>query len=84
MIIHGDKDIENRTWTTRMRGPVLIHAGGGCTRREYGETSDYARFCHGDSIWVDYPKSEDLQRGGIVGQGCAIRCRWYGGRSGER
>lgn len=26
MIIHAGKDIENRTWPTRMRGRVLIHA----------------------------------------------------------
>ena len=25
-ILHGGKDIENRTWVTRFRGPVLIHA----------------------------------------------------------
>lgn len=27
LIIHGYKDIENRTWRHRHRGPVLIHAG---------------------------------------------------------
>jgi hypothetical protein len=26
-IIFGGKDIENRTWRTRYRGPLLIHAG---------------------------------------------------------
>lgn len=26
-ILHGGKDIENRDWPTRFRGPVLIHAG---------------------------------------------------------
>lgn len=26
-ILHAGKDIENRTWCTRFRGPVLIHAG---------------------------------------------------------
>lgn len=25
-MIHGDKRIENRTWPTRYRGPLLIHA----------------------------------------------------------
>lgn len=25
-IIHGGKDVENRTWTTTYRGPILIHA----------------------------------------------------------
>lgn len=27
LISHGHKDIENRDWKTRTRGPVLIHAG---------------------------------------------------------
>lgn len=26
LIVRGGKDIENRTWPTRFRGPVLIHA----------------------------------------------------------
>jgi hypothetical protein len=26
-IAHGSKRTENRTWTTRYRGPILIHAG---------------------------------------------------------
>lgn len=26
-IIHGGKDVENRTWPTSYRGPLLIHAG---------------------------------------------------------
>lgn len=28
LIVAGIKDIENRTWTTKYRGPLLIHAGG--------------------------------------------------------
>ena len=27
LILHAGKDIENRTWRTRYRGPLLIHAG---------------------------------------------------------
>lgn len=27
MIVRGEKVIENRTWPTRYRGPLLIHAG---------------------------------------------------------
>ncbi len=26
-IVHGGKDVENRSWATSYRGPVLIHAG---------------------------------------------------------
>lgn len=28
-ILHEGKDVENRQWSTRFRGPVLIHAGKG-------------------------------------------------------
>lgn len=35
LIIHGGKDIENRTWPTRFRGRVAVHAGKGMTRDEY-------------------------------------------------
>jgi ASCH domain-containing protein len=27
LIIHGFKDVENRSWSTTYRGPLLIHAG---------------------------------------------------------
>jgi len=27
LIVHGYKDVENRTWSTKYRGPILIHAG---------------------------------------------------------
>lgn len=27
LIVHGHKDIENRTWPTKRRGEILIHAG---------------------------------------------------------
>jgi hypothetical protein len=27
LIVHGFKNVENRTWQTDYRGPVLIHAG---------------------------------------------------------
>lgn len=27
LILTGEKPVENRTWTTRYRGPLLIHAG---------------------------------------------------------
>lgn len=27
LIVHSTKDVENRTWPSRYRGPILIHAG---------------------------------------------------------
>jgi hypothetical protein len=74
MIIHGGKDIENRRWHTKVRGPVLIHASGGCTRQEYYEASGFAFLAIGGGIWDNYPEFEDLQRGGIVGQVEVVDC----------
>ena len=36
-IVHGFKDIENRTWRTKYRGPLLIHAG----KKEDTESVEY-------------------------------------------
>ena len=33
-IAHAGKRIENRTWTTRYRGPIYIHAGASDLRRD--------------------------------------------------
>ena len=33
LIVHGIKDIENRTWRTNFRGRVLIHAAGSYGRK---------------------------------------------------
>lgn len=52
-ILHGGKDIENRDWSTRVRGDVMIHAGKAF---DTGFVDD----------WSD-PLSEYMLRGGIVG-----------------
>lgn len=63
LIVHGHKDIENRTWATKVRGPILIHASSTMTRRDYAfavQFADHARDCR-------VPEFDELQRGGIVG-----------------
>ncbi len=63
LIIHGGKDIENRSWHTKFRGRFLVHAAKGMTREEYAFAYRYAlAFCN-----VTIPKFEDLNRGGIIG-----------------
>lgn len=42
-ILHGGKDIENRDWPTRYRGPVLIHASKWWVMREIADDTDYAK-----------------------------------------
>lgn len=73
LILHAGKDIENRTWSTRLRGRVLIHAAQGMTRKEYDEVVE--------AIWVTTrcngalpPEYEQLQRGGIIGSVEIVDC----------
>jgi len=63
-IVHGGKDIEYRSWATRYRGPVLIHAG----MRWHDVTP--AMLARRMGIRVP----EDLPRGGIVGRVEIVDC----------
>lgn len=62
LIIHGGKNVENRTWHTKHRGRFAIHASQGLTRLEYHAARDFAL-----ERGVEVPAFADLQRGGIVG-----------------
>ncbi len=63
------KDIENRTWPTRYRGEILIHAARGMTRDEYTLVQE---LLYGSSIQL--PSMPDLARGGIVGVATLADC----------
>lgn len=65
LILHAGKTVENRRWATSHRGPFLIHASKGMTHAEYNEALAYADRLVTD---VDFPKFDDLPRGGIVGR----------------
>lgn len=83
LIVNGFKDIENRDWQTKRRGPVLIHASKGITRDEYGGCF---RLC--ESLGVKLPAFEELERGGIVGVATITDCvdqsesPWFFGKYG--
>lgn len=76
LIAQGIKDIENRTWVTGYRGPVLIHAGKAYPKRDYEDDFD----CYAGR---GYPDSREAITGGIVGMatitGCVSRSdsRWW-------
>ena len=77
LIVHGFKDIENRTWATRYRGKLLIQASAGRpTKCKLEEGREFAR-----KRGVKLP--EDFERGGIVGmvqlEDCitSSRSRWF-------
>lgn len=57
------KNVENRTWPTRERGNVLIHAAKGMTDEEYEAAKKFAWQCG----LFNVPPKEDIKRGGIVG-----------------
>jgi ASCH domain len=61
LIVHGSKDIENRSWATRYRGTLLIQASASLpTKSNLEEARLFAR-----KRGVELP--EDFERGGIVG-----------------
>lgn len=71
LILHAGKDIENRSWPTRFRGRVLIHAGKGMTRDEYEDAEGFTAMAG----YLDgFPAFEHLPRGGVVGSVEIIDC----------
>ncbi|CAI8982869.1 ASCH domain-containing protein [Pseudomonas chlororaphis] len=62
LIIHGGKDIENRTWHTKFRGRFLVHAAQGMTSNEFTQALLYC--C---DRGLPMPDRGDMQRGGIIG-----------------
>jgi len=73
LIVHGWKDIENRTWRTRVRGRLLIHAAKGMTNREYLDAIEFAHAACGVPI-PSLPTHEQLHRGAIIGSANLVDC----------
>lgn len=68
LIVHGHKDIENRTWGTRRRGNVVIHAG----KRWGPEQREDLEYVHDEFPAIQLPDQFDL--GGIVGAALIVDC----------
>ena len=62
-IFHG-KDVENRTWPTKFRGKVYIHASKGFNREHY------RWICENNSRLVcgDIPFGWEFAHGAIIGE----------------
>jgi hypothetical protein len=77
LIVNGYKDIENRTWATKFRGPVLVHAGKQMTRGDYDACAIFVGGIY-HLLKQDFllPEYHDLQRecGGIVGSVEITKC----------
>jgi len=76
LILLAGKDIENRTWETRVRGPILIHAAKRMTKREYTEAMAFASFatCILAPVRLDALELAHLPRGGIIGSVNLVDC----------
>ena len=80
-IVYHGKDVENRTWATNYRGPVLIHAGKTWGREEKEALAFLEKIIFGKRLG-------DMQcprLGGIIGQADIVDCvtnmdsPWFGG-----
>lgn len=85
LILKAGKDIENRSWATKVRGRVLIHAAMGMTRSEHEDAIDFAvSAIRADPRNADATKTrtlrelgfafDDLERGGIIGSVEIVDC----------
>ena len=68
-IIHAGKDVENRTWHTRFRGPLLIHASKTFDHDGYEWLVENEHL-----LTAEVPPKDEIPRGGIVGKAMAIDC----------
>jgi ASCH domain len=68
LIVNGYKDVENRSWRTRYRGPILIHSALSTRDLRDGEAAKVAR-----RFGIRMPR--EYERGGIVGAAEVVDCR---------
>lgn len=66
LILHGGKDVENRSWPTSFRGRFLIHAAKACGSHEKRAIEIVK------DLGIEIP--EQLDRGGIVGEVEIVDC----------
>ena len=69
LIVQGYKDVETRTWSTKYRGPILIHAAK-TLNPAFDELCQVLR----EEFDIEVPPRKQLPRGGIVGQATIVDC----------
>jgi hypothetical protein len=75
LILHAQKDIENRTWATKFRGPVLIHASQTMTKADYEACEIFCQGLEGyGPWWLPHFDACREKCGGIVGQVEIVDC----------
>ena len=66
LMVNGWKDVENRSWLTNYRGPMLVHAS--LTVDNYADVSAHFERVWGAPLDVSKcPSFDDIEAGGIVG-----------------
>lgn len=72
-ILHAGKDVENRMWSSKVRGTILVHASGSMTRKEYALFGEFfaSELCRSIS---EIPNPLDLPLGKIVGTVEVVDC----------
>lgn len=65
LIVNGHKDIENRTWTTRFRGPIPIQASKGMTLDEYNDVDGFLGY-NNKKMGKDIIVAISAERGGEI------------------
>lgn len=74
-ILSAGKRVENRTWSTKYRGPILLHAAKGMSNGEY---ADFQLFYEHQmprrplQSYAKLPAKGALDRGGVVGKAVLI------------
>jgi hypothetical protein len=67
LICHGHKDVENRSWRTKHRGPFLVHAGKTFDAAGY----DFVRH---QFPAIKMPAPSEFEKGGVVGVAEVVTC----------
>jgi len=71
LVVNGYKNIENRSWPTRLRERIWIHASSSrVTKAEY---EHFLTICRERRI-KRFPQREDFKIGGIVGSVDIVDC----------
>jgi hypothetical protein len=75
LIVHEGKTIENRSWSTRYRGPVLIHAAKGMTDEEFRDAMKFVDTVFPTESIVKLARrarASNAPRGGIIGRATLV------------
>lgn len=67
LILHGFKDMENRTWYTRHRGPLAIHASARLEQAQFDAARDIA-----EPLGIEIP--DEIETGAILGTVELTKC----------